>query len=149
MSRLPVLAMTASLLVLGGCGRLFPAVDSSLSNAPAAVRERPLLPGCGSETVRATADANLDGRNCLWAAYLARRPAEFITTQWTIEGDPITSVYRILADGAVEVFIDSTHDAWSSRSWLRLACEEFVLIDGAPGQPAFGPAEGCLETTIR
>ena len=139
MPRLPVLAMIASLLLVG-CGRLFPAIDSSLSNAPAAVRDRPTLPGCGSETVRAPADANIDGRNCLWASYVDKRPAEFVTTQWTIEGDPITSVYRILPDGAIEVFIDSTHDAWSSKSWLHLACHELALIDGAPGQPAFGPA---------
>ena len=149
MRRSSVLALAASLLVVGGCGRLFPAVDNAFSNAPAAVRERPAMPSCGSETVHGPSDANIDGRQCLWDSYLGKQPAEFITTQWTVEGDPITSVYRILPDGAIEVFIDSTHDAWSSKSWLHLACQELALIDGAPGQPAFGPAEGCVETTIR
>lgn len=149
MRRARFFALIASLLLVAGCGRLFPAVDTSLSNAPAAVRERPALPACGSETVRAAADANIDGRNCLWSSYLGRQPAEFISSQWTIEGDPITFVYRILPDGAIEVFIDSTHDAWSAKTWLHLACPELALIDGAPGQPAFGPAEGCVETTVR
>ena len=92
--------------------------------------------------------ANTDGRRCLWAAYQQDRPAEFITTQTTIEGDPITFIYRILPGGAVEVFIDSTQDAWSARTWLHLACRELALIDG-PGQPAFGVGDDCTETTIR
>lgn len=134
-------------LVLASCGDL----DGSarrFDNAPLVVRDRVALPECGEETAHVGIGANTDGRRCLWAAYQQDRPAEFITTQTTIEGDPITFIYRILPGGAVEVFIDSTQDAWSARTWLHLACRELALIDG-PGQPAFGVGDDCTETTIR
>jgi hypothetical protein len=140
----------AGAVLLGGCGLLPGPSDQSFVNAPAAVRERSALPACGAETVHdARTEANVDGRQCLWAAYQNHQAAEFITTQWTIEGDPLTWIYRVLPGGAVEVFIDSTQDAWSAKTWLHLACRELALIDGAPAQPAFGPGEGCTETTIR
>jgi hypothetical protein len=140
--------LAIGLALPAGCGPLFGAGDP-LAGAPAAVRERSALPSCGSESVAAGGRANLDGRRCFWSAYEEGRPAEFVSTQRTIEGDPITSIYRVLPGGAAEVFIDSTKDAWSARTWLHLACPGLALIDGAADQPAFGAAEGCLETTIR
>jgi hypothetical protein len=139
-------------LVTAGCG-LIAVDDPTFANAPLAVRERAPLPGCGAETVRAVADANVDARRCLWSAYQGHRPAEFVTTRWSIEGDPITWIYRILPGGAVEVFIDSTRDAWSAKTWLHLACPGLSLIDEAQVQLDFGPGLGaggeCTETTIR
>ena len=140
----------AGAVLLAGCTLLGGGPDHSFANGPAVVRERSILPACGAETVHdARTEANVAGRRCLWTAYQDHQPAEFITTQWTIEGDPITSIYRVLPGGAVEVFIDSTQDVWSAKTWLHLACPDLALIDGAAGQPAFGPGERCIETTIR
>jgi hypothetical protein len=91
---------------------------------------------------------NVEGRRCLWAAYLGHSPAEFISTQSTIEGDPITTLYRVQPDGRLEIFIDSTKDRWSAMTWLRLECLTLALASDAPGQPAFGPGAGCRETTL-
>lgn len=135
-------------LAIAGCGFL-PTADGTFGNAPAVVRDRATLPACGTESVQIAHGVNLDGRRCFWNAYQSHQPAEFISTQTTIEGDPVTSVYRVLPDGAVEVFVDSTQDTWSTRTWLHLACRELSLIDDAPGQPAFGPGPDCVETTIR
>ena len=156
--RRTILAIWLGCLLLAGCDlldRIEPnAAAVRFPNAPAVVRDRVALPPCGEERVRLGGDGNVAGRRCLWSAYQERRPAEFITTQWSIEGDPITSIYRILPGGAVEVFIDSTQDAWSAKTWLRLACPGLSLVVGAPDQPAFGPGLGpqrggeCAETTI-
>lgn len=93
---------------------------------------------------------NVEGRQCLWDAYQAKRPAEFISTQPTTEGDPISFVYRILGDGSVEIFIDQTYDLAGSNPlphWVRLDCRTLNIIDGAQGQPAFGPGD-CDETPV-
>ena len=156
--RRTVLAILVGCLLLAGCDvldRIEPDNGAvRFDNAPAVVRDRVALPSCGEERVRTGVDPNVAGRRCLWSAYRERRPAEFVTTQWSIEGDPITYVYRVLPGGAVEVFIDSTQDVWSARTWLHLACPGLSLVEGAPDQPAFGPGLGsqpggeCKETTI-
>jgi hypothetical protein len=142
-----------ALLVVAGCGMLVPRPDLAFANAPQLVRDRSALPACGAERVHAAADANVDGRRCLWSAYQEHRPAEFVTTRWSIEGDPITWIYRILPGGAVEVFVDSTQDTWSAKTWLRLACPGLSLVDGAGAQSEFEAGLGvggeCTETTVR
>ena len=155
--RRSLLAIWLGGLLITGCDALDLFTNDGtvrFDTAPTIVRERAVLPACGQERVRLGVDANVAGRHCLWSAYQERRPAEFITTQWSIEGDPLTWIYRILPGGSVEVFIDSTQDTWSNRTWLHLACPGLSLIDGAPDQPAFGPGLGrqpsgeCRETTI-
>lgn len=152
------LAIWVGCLFLAGCGLLdrIEPNDGAVrfDNAPAVVRDRIALPSCGEERVRGGADANVAGRRCLWSAYQERRPAEFVSTLWSIEGDPITWIYRILPGGAVEVFIDSTQDTWSAKTWIRLACPGLSLAVNDPGQPAFVPGLGpqpegdCVETTV-
>jgi hypothetical protein len=156
MKRSLLLAVWLGSLLITGCDMLDRTAPNEGSvmrfdGAPVEVRERGALPPCGEERSQGDAGANIPGRRCLWAAYLEHRPAEFITTRWSIEGDPITSIYRILPNGAVEVFIDSTQDTWSAKTWLHLACPGLSLIDGAPAQPAFGPrgpGGDCSETTL-
>lgn len=144
-----ILAIWIGAFLAAGCTALQAPPEPWSDGAPVVVRDRSALPDCGWETVRSDGDANVPGRRCLWSAYQEHRPAEFVTTQWSIEGDPITSIYRVLPGGAVEVFIDSTHDAWSARTWLHLACPDLVPVDVSSGQPAFGPGSDCIETTIR
>jgi hypothetical protein len=117
--------------------------------APAMVAARAPLPFCGDENI-SLPDGTPDvaARACFWEAYEAGSPAEFVSTNTTMEGDPIITIYRVTDAGTVEVFIDSTKDRWSAMTWLRLECPELALDPAAQGQPAFGPAEGCVETTI-
>lgn len=90
---------------------------------PAVVRDRPPLPSCGEETGNLrTGSQNPSARRCFWEAYQAGRPAELISTRPTIEGDPITSIWRLLPNGLVEVFVDQRRDAWSKGGWYRLEC---------------------------
>jgi hypothetical protein len=117
-------------------------------NAPAIVQQRQPLPFCGEEHVRQGPGANVPARDCFWSAYQVRRPAEFISTVTSTEGDPITYVYRVLPGGAVEVFVDSTQDAFSNRTWLRLACRTLALTDDRPDVLEFG-ADDCDEVTLR
>lgn len=155
-----VAAFTA--LILTACAAPVPSASPTtplrtapaFEGAPLAVRERLPLPFCGEETARQNQGFDIEGRRCMWGAYQQRQPAEFISTQWSIEGDPLTWIYRVLPSGAVEVFIDSTQDQWSARTWLHLACPGLSLIEGDLAQPAFGPglaqAGGdCRETTLR
>ena len=139
----------ALLLLLGwlaaGCSLFTP--DPNFPNAPEEVRSRPTLPSCGRETNVHGAGADVAARTCFWDGYQARRPAEFISTVTTIEGDPVTFIYRILPDGRIEVFVDSTQDRFGSRTWARLDCTRLEPILGAQVQPAFGPGD-CRETAL-
>ncbi|HYU50934.1 MAG TPA: hypothetical protein VEO91_13515 [Candidatus Limnocylindria bacterium] len=102
------------------------------------------LPFCGQEPSSSGIDFNLPARQCFWDAYQRRRPAEFITTKSTIEGDPVTMIYRVRRDGRIEVFVDATQDQYSARLWSRLDCPTLSRADDAI-QPAFGPGD-CRET---
>lgn len=126
----------------------------TLPNAPAEVVNREALPLCGVEQTTHNSGFDVAGRACFWNAYQARTPAEFITTQPSIEGDPITYVYRVTTDGRVVVFVDLTHDLSGPNPpprWIRLDCPGLSLIEGSVGQPAFGPGlpnRDCEETPI-
>lgn len=147
------IALTVLGLVLAGCGLVAPAQSPatwSSPGAPAAVASRTVLPSCGVEdAIRQDGPWNELARACFWDAYQKQRPAEFATTRLTIEGDPITWIYRILGPGHAEVFFDQTQDHWSAGGWLRLDCSALVAIDSTAPAPDFGPADSCVETTLR
>ncbi|MFL5680907.1 MAG: hypothetical protein ACJ77B_09940 [Chloroflexota bacterium] len=141
-----IAAIAAAALLFAACGADGPTARPKLpdrfSNAPIEVRARVPLPSCGEEKVAVFVGANLEARRCFWSAYVASRPAEFISTQTTTEGDPITWIYRVLPDRSVEVFLDQTKDKFSNGGWVRLACPGLSLIKGTPDQPDFGPGLG-------
>jgi hypothetical protein len=145
--------LTILALALAGCALVTPARSPatwSSSTAPVVVASRTLLPSCGVENAtRQDGPWNEPGRTCFWGAYQAQRQAEFATTRLSIEGDPITSIYRILGAGRVEVFIDQTQDHWSAGGWLRLDCSALVAIDSTAPTPDFGPGDSCVEATLR
>jgi hypothetical protein len=125
-------------------------VQLSPLNVPAVVRDRPALPSCGQEARTQTDGLNQEARRCFWDAYLANRPAEFISTRPTVEGDPITSIYRILAAGSIEVFVDQRQDRYSKGGWYRLACPGLRLIEGWREDFVPGLRDGdCTVTTLR
>jgi hypothetical protein len=123
-------------------------------DAPAVVQRRVALPFCGEETVVNDQGRSDEGRQCLWNAYLTRRPAEFVSHMRTIEGDPVTYIFRVGADGRVEIFVDHTQDAWSAGRWLRLGCPGLTKVDDGLGSLWFvggleGQADGaCIETPL-
>jgi hypothetical protein len=143
--------VTASMLVaigLTGCSLIPiqpPTADIS-ANAPAAVANRIPVPPCGSEHSGLADSGNLEGRACFWTAYQEHRPAEFISTRPTTEGDPITTIYRVLPGGSVELFIDSTQDTWGSGKWAHATCRTLSPQVGADID--FGPDETCTFADI-
>ena len=147
------IALAILSLAVSGCALLKPVQSAdrwTSSSAPAAVVNRTVLPGCGVEiATRQDGPWNEAARACFWAAYQSHRQAEIATTQLTIEGDPVTSIYRILGAGHVEVFIDQTQDHWSAGGWLRLDCPALAAIDSAAPAPDFGPGDNCVEATLR
>lgn len=108
------------------------------------------MPPCGLErAIRFDGSWNELARECFWTAYQRKQPAEFISTRLTIEGDPITYVYRILADGHLEIFIDSTRDRFGVQTWTKFDCRSFDVQSGANPRRIFEPNATCIETTIR
>lgn len=124
---------------------------SAPSSMPAAVTDRAALPSCGVE--RATTQEgprNEAARACFWGAYLTSRPAEFVSTQLSVEGDPITWIYRVLGPGRIEIFIDSSQDRFAAdRGWQRLDCTTLFTWPSATSTPEFGPDGTCVETPVR
>jgi hypothetical protein len=138
-----VVAGFAIAFALVSCSRVQPP-----SNAPAVVVNRPALPSCGQESVSRSAGFNVEARSCFWDAYQHGRPAEFISTELTTEGDPVTSMYRVLPLGNVEVFIDSTKDKYGSGTWTKQACQTLQAVTTRDVVPDFGIDDSCVETTI-
>ncbi len=119
-------------------------------NAPASVRDRPLLPPCGLErALRLDGPWNELARECFRTAYEQNQPAEFISTRLTIEGDPITYVYRILGFQRFEIFVDSTRDRFGAQAWTRLDCRSLNVQAGFNPQWVFESNATCTETTIQ
>ena len=55
-----------------------------------------------------------EARTCLLEAFEEGRGAELITTQTSVEGDPITRYIRVHENGTVEIFHDATQDQYGS-----------------------------------
>ena len=142
-------------LVAAGCSEASDSPESSFAvnpaaypDAPAVVRERVPLPFCGDERMAQGAGANVAARQCFWSAYLARQPAEFMSTETTDEGNTVLSIYRVLPSGQVEIFIDQTRAIFATRTWLRVTCGRLAIDRLDPQQPAFRPNSECVETRI-
>lgn len=87
--------------------------------APPKVRDREAFPLCGREVLtneRGTQIRhNLKARRCLAEAHHEGRPAEFVSTAYTIEGAPITEIYRVRSDRRVERFTDESQNPYAGR----------------------------------
>ena len=116
---------------------------------PACCRRKPRpLPACGVENAGQMGPWNEAGRACFWKAYLEHQPSEFVSTRPTAEGDPITTIYRVLPDGSVEVFIDSTQDKWGSGRWEHLSCRTLAHYENGTLSNDFGPDDTCVATPL-
>ena len=120
--RLDQAAIGLALMVVCGCQLLrqtFPAP------VPAEVTNRAELRSCGSEDRGQGDPAHVDARECLLTSFADRQPAEFVSTRLTVEGDPITTIYRVWPpDDAspVVIYRDATRDAFGSGRWHRERC---------------------------
>ncbi|HSN97162.1 MAG TPA: hypothetical protein VLS89_02655 [Candidatus Nanopelagicales bacterium] len=99
------------------------------SSPPPPLRRSPPkleLKPCGTEELRHGEGYNAAARECLWQAYQDRQPAEFTTTLYTIEGDPIS--YRVqLTPKAYIVTVDSK-DRYGTQGVMTHKCETFERI---------------------
>ena len=127
-----------------GCGLMPQATPDWVTN-------RLPLPSCGEETNALNAEA----RACLLEAFETGHGAEIISTDTTIEGDPITSYIRVHENGVIEIFVDATQDRFGSGEWERLRCETLDRVADAnvPNNAGF-PEEmvfvenGCEELPV-
>jgi hypothetical protein len=99
------------------------------------VTNRLPLPACGEEVVAQGGEFDVAARTCLLQAFDAGRGAEVITTQTSVEGDPITRYIRVHDNGTIELFVDATRDAYGSGEWERLRCERLTPVADAEDPP--------------
>jgi hypothetical protein len=132
---------------LAGCGILPAALPDWVAN-------RQPLPPCGEEDVGMGEDFDPGARRCLLDAFESGTAGELISTQTTVEGDPITRYVRVHDNGTIELFVDATRDAYGSQSWERLICDRLVPVDEAEGPGVSFPdemvfiEEGCRELPV-
>lgn len=109
---------------------------------PSQVRDRSALPWCGHEVVERTENVtdlyDAEVRACFLEAYEADQPAEFVTDGPTVETGRTRSIYRHLASGEIEIFIDSTEDPLATPGWTRVVCRSIRIDHEDPrGIPVF------------
>jgi hypothetical protein len=124
----PVAAVWAAGLI-AGCG---------IPGVPEWVANRQPLESCGEETPEGL---NAEARACLLDAYEAGSGAELISTQNSLEGDPIVRYIRVHENGVVEIFHDATRDSFGSGEWERLLCAGLIPVAEARDRDDVHPAE--------
>ncbi|MGH2446411.1 MAG: hypothetical protein ACRDGD_10285 [Candidatus Limnocylindria bacterium] len=113
-----------------------------VSPSPPEVVARDPLPSCGAEVVTRLATGDVydpDARGCLWAAYEAGDPSEFVSQVVSVEGTTIVTIYRVIGPGEVEVYIDWTHDY--GGTWQLHRCTTLDSFDGDDETIHFGLGE--------
>lgn len=100
------------------------------------VPETPLLKPCGVEVNQRNTGYDAAARECIWQAYMGRERAEFTTTRYTIEGDPITYRIEITPTGVV-VVVDSK-DRYGQKGVFRHTCRNFERIMQEGRKDRFG-----------
>jgi hypothetical protein len=111
----PILLGILVAVLAAGCGLLPPPT-------PDWVTRRTELPDCGAEQIAQGGLPDREARACLLDAWRESRAAELVSERPSVEGDPITTIYRVHPDGSVDLFVDSTRDRFGSGEWERLTC---------------------------
>jgi hypothetical protein len=94
--------------------------------APPEVRNREPYPFCGRRQPFSEEDGF--GR-CFVLAVESGSPAELIADHFSIEGDPVTIVYRFSGAGAVTKWFDTTRDPLSTQGWYLRTCAMYRSED--------------------
>jgi hypothetical protein len=107
------LAAFAAALLVAGCG------SEDETAEPAAPRD------CGRYELAhdPPSSAERERNRCLLEAIDAGEPATLVVTRATIEGDPLTTTYRVRDGGAVELVVDTTADRYGPQTVSTLRCE--------------------------
>ena len=107
------------LSALAGCTAAAQATDG-----PAEFQQRDPLPSCGSVELEQGERLSDESIDCLDGA--GAGGAELIVVAPTTEGDPITSYYRALPGGGMEIFYDLTEDRFGAANWTLVTCPDAV-----------------------
>lgn len=88
---------------------------------------RDQLASCGELLLgqgEALTDVARDQIDCLRRAHRTDVGGELTVTNYTTEGDPVTTYYRVRPDGASEQYTDSTQDSFGSETWSYSRCRQ-------------------------
>jgi hypothetical protein len=100
------------------------AVVAALKMPPWSFLTREDLTSCGEVSRDRTGEVPRDGTACLLAAQTNGAGAELKVTDYTDEGDPIFTYYRVTPDhSGMEVFVDS-RDGYGKKGWTHLDCPQ-------------------------
>ncbi|AKT35974.1 hypothetical protein [Chondromyces crocatus] len=128
-----LIAVLGSLMFTTGCS----SGPRSLRRTPPKVELRP----CGNEKVEHGEGYDAKARDCIWKAYVDRELAEFKTTHFTIEGDPIS--YKIQINPNVTVTVDN-QDRYGQKGVSNHTCQAMERIRQEKQPERFGFAlSGC------
>jgi len=94
--------------------------------APAAVRDRPAIPFCGSEKAGLAGPFNTAGRRCFLDSAVAGKPAEFVSARSDVGGVAFLEVWRYSGAGPVKVFLRQV------SQWSEMTCA--LTIVAGPDQ---------------
>lgn len=131
--------------VAGGAAVAWLPEWAEAADIPDEIANRRPMPFCGVEKAPAPQPMEFIDRAvrlCFWNAAQSRAEAEFVSIQTTMEGDPLAVVYRLSADGTVEVFTDFTQDRFGGGAWQVSTCQRVVEGEGA----ALVGVDGCGES---
>lgn len=123
----------AVLLLLGAAAVVAWVVWQLADRTPAAFRDRPALPTCAPVVVPQGQTVPAAVRDCLTGADARRDGAEVRVTSLTTEGDPVTTYYRSLPGGGLEVFTDATEDSFGSAGWSHDRCPDVASWESGRG----------------
>lgn len=125
--------LTALVIAVAACGSV-PNLPEWATDAPNWVASRRALPSCGEEVVDANdARYNAKARRCLLQAAERGADAEFVSATDTVDGGRLVRVYRVHADGMVEVFVRLPADRFGPQRWERHVCESLVPVEEIMG----------------
>ncbi|WP_078312899.1 MULTISPECIES: hypothetical protein [unclassified Mycobacterium] len=89
---------------------------------PISFTQRAALPNCGTHK-HFHEELPAAQRDCMNNGRASGLGGELTVVQPTIEGDPITTYYRVFSpDQRVEVFVDSSTDRFGNTGWSHFFC---------------------------
>ena len=102
-------------------------------SVPDAVANRRALRFCGVEKPPAPQPmifVDPIARLCFRDAAENGEEAEWVSIRGTMEGGTVATIYRVLADGTIELLTDWTQDPFGTGGWVRTTCREVVEAEG-------------------
>ncbi|MFD6197456.1 hypothetical protein ACFWE3_12200 [Mycobacteriaceae bacterium NPDC060252] len=107
---------------------------------PTSFTQRAALPNCGTHK-HFREELPAAQRDCMNNGRSSGLGGELTVVQPTIEGDPITTYYRVFSpDQRVEVFVDSSTDRFGNSGWSHFFCWA-VPVNYPPDPSCVSPAD--------